>query len=346
MRDTNQTIQKKDEITYSQSHVVLSDSALRNIIPPAPALLDKRIQPTLDFFSLEFMTQACVVILGTSSNAIPMSPLLYQKNITIDNETQLTLTHLTKTCLLNISEPASYASLFFMVPGIGHSLRINGTFKAINAHDGIFIIEGVYFHCARAAARSELFSTYQTHHSQASITEHTIIHQSPYALLKTQNATGKTEISPRGDEAGFIKAINHNTLFMPERPGNKVAVSLRNIMNNPNIELLLMIPNTAYTLNIIGQAHVTTNPALLELSEVNSKQPKIGIVIEATSKQFQFDEQLTQSGLWDRENFIDKKMLTAFPKALSSHMKGTGLMGKATTLVVDAIVKHDMKNLY
>ncbi|MFY0642447.1 MAG: pyridoxamine 5'-phosphate oxidase family protein [Bermanella sp.] len=345
MCDTNQTIQNKQEITYSQSHTVASVSALRKIIPAAPALLDKRIQPTLDFFSLEFINQACVVILGTSTSS-PMAPLVYKINVKVENETQLILSNLPDSYSLNPSEHTCHASLFFMVPGIGHSLRINGTLTAINSHNRIFNIHGVYFHCARAAARSELFRANQGAQSQADITKHNIIDQSPYGLLKTHDVQGKTEISPRGDEAGFIKTINNDTLFMPERPGNKVAVSLRNIISNPNIELLLMVPNTGYTLNIIGQAHVTTDPTLLALSDVNGKQAKIGIVIEVTSKQFQLDQRLVTSGLWDSKNFIDKKALTPFPKALSSHMNGTGLMGKATTLVVDAIVKHDMKNLY
>jgi predicted pyridoxine 5'-phosphate oxidase superfamily flavin-nucleotide-binding protein len=345
MCDAKQTIQNKQEITYSSSHKVASETALRKIIPAAPSLLDKRIQPTLDFFSLEFINQACVVILGTSSSS-PMIPLVFKTNIKVENETQLILSNLPDNYSLSPSEHTCYASLFFMVPGIGHSLRINGTLTAINTHDGIFNIEGVYFHCARAAARSDLFGNNQAAQIRSDITKDNIINQSPYGLLKTHDIQAKTEISPRGDEAGFIKTINNNTVFMPERPGNKVAVSLRNIINNPNIELLLLLPNTGYTLNIRGQAHVTTDPTLLALSDVNGKQAKIGVVIEVTSKQFQFDQRLATSGLWDNKAYVDKKTLTPFSKALSSHMKGTGLMGKATTLVVDAIVKHDMKNLY
>ena len=345
MCDANKTIQNKQEITGSPSYTVKSETALRHIIPSAPALLDKRIQPTLDFFSLEFINQACVVILGASfSNS--MTPLIYKTNVKVENETQFILDDLPENYQLSPNKPNCYASLFFMVPGIGHSLRVNGTLKAINTHEGKFTIEGVYFHCARAAARSNLFGESKTDYLQRKITQQSIINLSPYGLLKTHNAQGKTEISPRGDESGFIKTINANTLFLPERPGNKVAVSLRNIINNPNIELLLILPDTGYTLNICGQAQVTTDPSLLSMSNINGKQAKVGIVIEVTAKQFQLNERLATSGLWDSKHYVDKKTLTPFSKALSSHMNGTGLMGKATTLVVDAIVKHDMKNLY
>jgi predicted pyridoxine 5'-phosphate oxidase superfamily flavin-nucleotide-binding protein len=169
---------------------------------------------------------------------------------------------------------------------------------------------------------------------------------SPYALLKTINHAEHTELSPRGDEPGFIQHINNNTIFMPERPGNKVAVSLRNIIQNPNIELLVMVPGYSQTQNIHGHAYVTTDSELLEPCTVNGKKPKIGIVIKVISKHFQVDKALLNSKIWDASQAVDKTTLTAFPKALSSHMNGTGLLGKATNKVVEAIVKHDMKNLY
>ena len=113
MCDAKQTIQNKQEITYSSSHNVVSESALRKIIPAAPALLDKRIQPTLDFFSIEFINQACVVILGTSSSS-PMIPLLFKTNVKVENETQLILSNLPDNYSLSPSEHTCYASLFFV----------------------------------------------------------------------------------------------------------------------------------------------------------------------------------------------------------------------------------------
>jgi hypothetical protein len=73
---------------------------------------------------------------------------------------------------------------------------------------------------------------------------------------------------------------------------------------------------------------------------------KTGIVITVLRKNYQTDSALEQSGLWNATKAVDKKTLTAFPKALSSHINGTGLMGKVTNTIVGAIVKHDMKNLY
>jgi predicted pyridoxine 5'-phosphate oxidase superfamily flavin-nucleotide-binding protein len=344
----------KDNTTWA----ILSDQQLRKVIPTHASLLDKRIQPTLDFFSSEYMDKACIAILGSSSHDIAMMPICYQSSFTIKDDRNIELDNLNLNNVIKTNKQPCHASLFIIVPGIGHSLRINGELNIINRQQAIFNIKGVYFHCSRASVRSDFWKppfinkqenqqeNKQLNQQENPITEDTIISQSSYALLKTQNTTGKTEISPRGDETGFIKVLDSKTLFMPERPGNKVAVSLRNIIECPAIELLFMVPGSAYTLNVKGQAYVSTQPELLSMCQINNKLPKTGIIIKVDTKQFQFNNSINHAGLWDEDKAVDKKSLTSFSKALSSHMNGIGLMGMATTAVVAGIVKHDLKNLY
>lgn len=337
-------------IKDNSAWAILSDLQLRKIIPTHASLLDKRIQPTLDFFSSEYMNKACIAILGSSSHDIAMMPICYQSSFTIKDDTHIELDNLNFNNVINTNKQPCHASLFIIVPGIGHSLRINGELNIINNQQAIFNIKGVYFHCSRASVRSDFWKprsiNQQVNQQENLITEDNIISQSPYALLKTQNTIGKTEISPRGDEIGFIKVLNNTTLFMPERPGNKVAVSLRNIIECPAVELLFMVPGSVYTLNVKGQAYVSTQPELLSMSQINNKLPKTGIIIKVDSKQFQFNNSINHSGLWDEDKAVDKNSLTSFSKALSSHMNGIGLMGMATSAVVAGIVKHDLKNLY
>ncbi|MFT6975861.1 MAG: putative pyridoxine 5'-phosphate oxidase superfamily flavin-nucleotide-binding protein [Bermanella sp.] len=337
-------------IKDNSAWAILSDLQLRKIIPTHASLLDKRIQPTLDFFSSEYMNKACIAILGSSSHDIAMMPICYQSSFTIKDDTHIELDNLNFNNVINTNKQPCHASLFIIVPGIGHSLRINGELNIINNQQAIFNIKGVYFHCSRASVRSDFWKprsiNQQVNQQENLITEDNIISQSPYALLKTQNTIGKTEISPRGDDIGFIKVLNNTTLFMPERPGNKVAVSLRNIIECPAVELLFMVPGSVYTLNVKGQAYVSTQPELLSMSQINNKLPKTGIIIKVDSKQFQFNNSINHSGLWDEDKAVDKNSLTSFSKALSSHMNGIGLMGMATSAVVAGIVKHDLKNLY
>jgi hypothetical protein len=233
------------------------------------------------------------------------------------------------------------ASLYFMVPGLGHGLRINGSLCSDKTNQ-IFKIEQVYFHCARAAARAELWLP----NTAPLIDKHNIIQQSPFLLLKTINSEGKTEVSPRGDKAGFIKVLSDQTLLLPERPGNKIAVSLRNILECSKVELLLLVPCSNKTLNIKGTAIATSDQTRLNQCTVNGKTPKVGILIEIESSQFSNDKALKASELWDNKNAVEKNSVTSFSKALSSHINGIGLLGKATNIIVGAHVKHDMQNLY
>jgi predicted pyridoxine 5'-phosphate oxidase superfamily flavin-nucleotide-binding protein len=340
--------QKKSVINTAQeksslpSYSINNLSQLRNIIPEHAKLLDKRIQQTLDFFSREFIDHASIAILGSSHIQIPMRPVLCHKNLFIKNDRQISLR---KISLSPDNIQNQNISLYFIAAGIGHCLRINGVINSSSQDEYTINIDAVYFHCARAAARSGLWESH-TNNTQPILTSETIISESPYALLKTQNAQGKTEISPRGDENGFIHTIAYNTLFMPERPGNKVAISLRNILENQEIELLFLVPGHFHSLNVKGHAHISRDPSLLQLCDVNGKTPKVGIVIHITDQQFQFDEDLKQSLLWDPTTAVEQHVLTPFHKALSSHMHGTGLLGKATSTVVGAVVKHDMKHLY
>lgn len=324
---------------------ILSESELRNVIPSYAKILDKRIQPQLDFFSREFMEQACIAILGSSNKDISMTSIHYQQEANIVNDNLIELNNLHNIQKICASTKPCFVSLFIIVPGVGHCLRVNGTLENFNNQKGLLTIKEVYFHCARAASRSEFWGE-SKRISNLELTADNILKHSPYALLKTMNHADQTELSPRGDEPGFIQTIDSNTLFMPERPGNKVAISLRNIINNPNIELLIIVPGYSHTQNIYGCAYVTTDKDLLKRCTVNGKQPKAGIVINVIKRTFQRDDALMKSELWNAKKMIDNTTLTAFPKALSSHINGTGLMGRATQTIVGAIVKHDMKNLY
>ena len=94
-------------------------------------------------------------------------------------------------------------------------------------------------------------------------------------LLATSSSDGTCDVSPRGDPAGFVHIVDERTLLVPERPGNKLADSLRNILANPNVGLLFLIPGVGDTLRVNGRATLTTDGALLEALAVEGKTPKL-----------------------------------------------------------------------
>jgi uncharacterized protein len=329
-------------------------SELRKTIGKPVKSLAKRVQSSLDQFSLEFIEHATAAVLATDSVQLPMQFVnFHQHSVRYLDENKLCLSHHFHD--LDTEETSANSSLYFIVPGIGHSLRINGRLIISKSKPSVFYINEIYFHCARAAARAKLWdlpSTYlnnshfDTKTPNVDLSTEFFLRHSPFILIKTQNSQATTEISPRGDSNGFIHQLSSNTLLIPERPGNKVAVSLCNIIDQPNIELLCVIPGLNLVLNISGQAQIIASPALLKSCSVNGKQPKLGILVTIKSQSIRTDLALSNSKIWQIENLVDPKLITSFPKALSAHMNGTGLLGLATANLVKAVVNHDMKNLY
>lgn len=323
--------------------VIQSERDLRHIIPAYPKMLDKRIKHSLDQFSIEFIDVAKVVIVATSSKHGVMFPLHCKPDgLRIGDNQHLIIRDSPNKSLDQGDDYPLVASLYFLIPGIGHALRINGILTSMDQYEYKFSINQVYFHCSRAAVRADLWIS----KPGGKLEQEQLIGHSSYLLLKTQSSEGRIEISPRGGEPGFVKRISSTTLMIPEFPGNKVAVSLRNIISCPDVELFFIVPGTNNTLNIKGSAELISSCEQLDQCAVKGKIPKVGIIINIQSSQFQLDPVLASRDIWDSEKAISKDAITSFPKALSSHINGKGLLGKVTHTIVGAVVKHDLKNLY
>ncbi len=343
----------------SNNHRVTSEEVLRKIIKPYPKILDKRIQPTLDDYSIEFISQAPVAAVTFSDLSLGM-PIVDLKGgqFSIDSHSSLSFSiPSASTAPLTAAEENNNlymhnmpCSVYFLIPGVGHGLRINGKahqIKSSSDKDGyikiVLNIQSVYLHCARAITRAELWGTPKKSYNP---NVSSIIKNSPYVLLSTQDALGNTELSPRGDPAGFVKIVDENNLLLPERPGNKVAVSLTNVINNPAIGLCFLVPGSSKVLYIEGNAHITTDQTLLKPLAIKGKVPKVGISILIKSQTLDDATVLESTKIWKKESHIRSESLTTFSKALTAHMQGEGLLGKLSNPIISGIIKHDMNNLY
>jgi predicted pyridoxine 5'-phosphate oxidase superfamily flavin-nucleotide-binding protein len=320
---------------------ITTEHQLRKIISAYPKILDKRIQPKLDHYCLELISLSTFIISAYSQSAIPMTPLAKKNVVIIDS-------HTIEISVEYLMNEKCHVSLYFLVPGVGHGLRVNGQIQ----HQGsqvVLKIKSVYLHCARAVARSEFWrnseKTLQFKNSQP-ISSEQFLSVSPYLLMKTMNEIGETELSPRGDQAGFVHFIDEKRLFIPERPGNKVAVSLRNMLKNKKVELLLFIPGTDCVMHVDGDAIITKDDQLLDACVVKDKRPKLGVMLDHCRFSIKQSNAIQKAQLWLDTNQVNPDCLTRFSKALSAHMNGEGLIGKVTTPFIDAAVKNDMKHLY
>src|SRR5262245_44535123 len=106
------------------------------------------------------------------------------------------------------------------------------------------------------------------------------IERAPFVCLATSDADGHCDVSPRGDPPGFVRILDERTLLMPERPGNRLADSLRNVLRNDHVGLLFVIPGVGDTLRVNGRATLVTDEELLDASAIEGKAPRLGIVID------------------------------------------------------------------
>lgn len=345
------------------SETITSEPQLRKIIKAYPKMLDKRILSALDTHCLEFIRCSKLAVLALAGEEVGFHLIHASRDLKVGSPNELFLQNLKgqnlKNHQNNTKPDKRYASLYFLAPGLGHALRVNGYLDAAEndrSSDASlskrFYVTQAYVHCARAAARSQLWSPmerippFDENRVKAADSLSEYLSYASYALLKTHNQKWQTEVSPRGDQTGFLTLIEDNVIFLPERPGNKVAVSLRNILQNPSVELLCMIPGCELVLQLSGRAQITSDADLCAKAAVDGKLPKLGILIKVTSYTLVQASVLKDMSLWDQADFVSKGDVTPFPKVLSEHMNGRGLLGKATNQVVKAVVNHDMKHLY
>ena len=130
---------------------------------------------------------------------------------------------------------------------------------------------------------------------------------SPIAFIGSTGADGKGDVTPRGDPPGFIRVLDDKTIAIPERPGNKRADTLRNILANPNVGVIFLVPGINEVLRINGRASVVEDPALLATMEVQGKTPKLAIRIDIDDVFFHCAKALTRAKLWDPASKVERK---------------------------------------
>jgi uncharacterized protein len=124
------------------------------------------------------------------------------------------------------------------------------------------------------------------------------IEAAPFFALATAGPEGM-DCSPRGDAPGFVRVLDEKTLLIPDRRGNNRIDSLRNIIADPRVALLFLIPGVGETIRVIGRASISTDPALAESFVVNGKTPATVIVVAVERVFYQCTKAIVRSKLWD-----------------------------------------------
>jgi PPOX class probable FMN-dependent enzyme len=144
------------------------------------------------------------------------------------------------------------------------------------------------------------------------------VDRSPFVVVATGRPDGGLDVSPRGDPAGFVRVLDERTLLLPERPGNKLADTLTNLLEDDRIALLFLIPGVNDTFRVNGRARVVDDPELLADSAVEGKAPRLGILVEVEEAYTQCPKALLRSELWNPERQISRDELPSSGAILRS----------------------------
>ena len=144
------------------------------------------------------------------------------------------------------------------------------------------------------------------------------VERSPFVVVATGRPDGGLDVSPRGDPAGFVRILDERTLLLPDRPGNKLADTLTNLLEDDRIALLFLIPGVDDTFRVNGRARIVDDPALLADSAVEGRAPRLGILVEVEEAYTQCPKALLRSELWNPERHISRDELPSSGEILRS----------------------------
>jgi len=143
----------------------------------------------------------------------------------------------------------------------------------------------------------------------------------PFAVIATSNASGCADATPRGDAPGFVAVVDDRTLLMPDRTGTNRVDTMLNIIENPHVGLLFMVPGMVETLRVNGRATITIDGALLEALAVGGKPPRAAIRVDIEEVYFQCGKALIRSELWNVKNHVPRDTFPPFGQIFSEHSK-------------------------
>jgi PPOX class probable FMN-dependent enzyme len=147
------------------------------------------------------------------------------------------------------------------------------------------------------------------------------IEAAPFFALASAGAGG-LDCSPRGDAPGFVRVHDEKTLLVPDRRGNNRIDTLRNILSDPRVALLFLIPGCGETIRVTGRAAISTDPALTQSFIVEGKAPRSVIIVSVEAVFYQCAKAIVRSKLWDASRHVDRKSLPSAGTILADLTQG------------------------
>ncbi|MGW5736819.1 MULTISPECIES: MSMEG_1061 family FMN-dependent PPOX-type flavoprotein [Streptomyces] len=140
-------------------------------------------------------------------------------------------------------------------------------------------------------------------HGELTADDLTILARSSFCLISTSDAGGNCDTSPRGDAPGFVHVLDARTIALPDRPGNRRGDSFRNILENPHVGLLHLVPGSTEILRVNGRARILTDAPFFDAMTVKNQRPRLAVVVDIDEIFLHCSQSLRRAGLWRPETW-------------------------------------------
>lgn len=177
---------------------------------------------------------------------------------------------------------------------------------------------------ARITTVEQLRTRYGVPHERAVLKEKVRLHQhhrrfielSPFLAISSTGPDGLGDVSPRGEKPGFVHVVDDVTLALPDRPGNNRIDTLTNIVANPSVGLMFMLPGVNEILRVNGDAELRDDEDLMARFEVNGKVPRLVVLVHVKQAYLHCAKALMRSGLWSEAARVPRSVLPSMGEML------------------------------
>jgi PPOX class probable FMN-dependent enzyme len=145
---------------------------------------------------------------------------------------------------------------------------------------------------------------------------------SPFLVIASADKAGRADATPRGDAPGFVAVLDDRTVLIPDRPGNRRTDTLLNLVENPHLGLLFLVPGIAETLRVNGRARILRDPALLGPLAVDGKAPLAGLLVAVEEVYFHCGKALIRSDLWNPGRQLPRARFPSLGRILAEQVPG------------------------
>ncbi len=232
---------------------------------------------------------------------------------------------------VDVSGASGPVGTVLLTPGWKETLRVNGTLD-----DGIEVDEAL-LHCGKAMIRSQLWSPAEdrgddTIGSGSALDAAAIdfLTASPFAVIGSCDAAGNGDASPKGDPPGFVQVIDDRTIAVPDRPGNRRTDTFHNLVEDPAVAVLALVPGDDRTLSIAGRGTLSTDADLLSTMVVKGKTPTLALVVEIDHVELERGA-VAAADLWNPTHHVTRDDLPRATQMWTDHVKANETKGVAAT---------------